>query len=115
MTTCGESKQEREAIAKESSIGPVEKGPAFGFIAPEAAPSDKAWPSYRHDERRTGATANHIGGSLKRTWVSEAPVCREIWRSRSPPRSRSASTAPISRSRASGVAPVRSRLRLPAS
>jgi len=64
----GESKQEREAIAKASSIGPVETGPAFGFIAPEAAPSEKAWPSYRHDERRTGATANDIGGSLKRTW-----------------------------------------------
>lgn len=64
----GESKQERTELAKESSIGPVEKGPAFGFIASEAAPSDKAWLSYRHDERRTGATANHIGGSLKRTW-----------------------------------------------
>ncbi len=52
-------------------IGPLEEGPAFGRIGPEKRPSDKAWPTYRHDARRTGATAGAIQGTLKRAWKAE--------------------------------------------
>jgi outer membrane protein assembly factor BamB len=64
----GESKSERAELARESSIGSIEKGPAFGSIAPKARPDNKSWPGYRHDAMRSGATANNISGSLKRKW-----------------------------------------------
>ena len=47
--------------------GPLEKGPAYGFVS-EATDDDAAWVSYRHDERRTGATTNQVTGKLDRRW-----------------------------------------------
>ena len=49
------------------SPGPVEKGPAYGFIGKSTA-DGKAWNSYRHDARRTGATGNCVKGDLGRRW-----------------------------------------------
>lgn len=57
---------EREA----GRIGPVEQGPAYGLLT-KTIPSGKDWPSYRHDGRRTGATANQVPDTLKRRWKWE--------------------------------------------
>ncbi len=62
-----EAKEDRKPTEK-PAIGPLEKGPAYGFIQGKIEPSDKSWPSYRHDARRTGATANEIPGKLRRRW-----------------------------------------------
>jgi outer membrane protein assembly factor BamB len=50
------------------SIGPIEKGPAYGFIAPAVETSGRWWPSYRHDGRRTGASSSKVPGKLFRAW-----------------------------------------------
>lgn len=47
--------------------GPLEEGPAYGSIA-ETRPDAKAWNSYRHDERRSGATGERVSGALDRRW-----------------------------------------------
>ncbi|MHC4405507.1 MAG: outer membrane protein assembly factor BamB family protein, partial [Planctomycetota bacterium] len=64
----GESRQDREKRSWRYAVGPLEKGPAYGLIPPKPGPSDESWLSYRHDARRTGASANPLPGSLKRTW-----------------------------------------------
>ena len=62
----GETSRDLSERVERSKPGPIEKGPAFGFIAPAGAL--EAWPTYRHDARRTGATADAISSQLKRTW-----------------------------------------------
>jgi len=52
----------------EDAIGPIEKGPAYGWTAQPEEPSGTTWPSYRHDARRTGASSNEIPGELRRRW-----------------------------------------------
>jgi len=47
----------------------LEKGPAFGKTA--AASLSAPWPTYRHDPRRSGATAAALPSSLARTWCTE--------------------------------------------
>ena len=57
-------------VPQKFAVGPLEKGPAYGQIAnrQSAIENPKSWPSYRHDARRTGASANQIPGSLQRSW-----------------------------------------------
>jgi len=52
------------------AIGPLQKGPAYNDIPHPASriPDLDAWPSYRHDARRTGASASQIPDSPKRRW-----------------------------------------------
>lgn len=54
----------------EFAVGPLEKGPAYGQIddRPSTVENPKSWLSYRHDARRTGASANQIPAALKRSW-----------------------------------------------
>jgi outer membrane protein assembly factor BamB len=65
---------ERQGPSQESfptlAIGPLDKGPAYGQIGhrPSAVENPKDWPSYRHDARRTGASASQIAGALQRKW-----------------------------------------------
>ena len=47
--------------------GPIEKGPAYGDFSDEKT-DENAWTSYRHDERRTGATSNRVQGDPDRRW-----------------------------------------------
>ena len=55
---------------QEFAVGPLQKGPAYNDVPYPASriPDLDAWPSYRHDARRTGASANQLSGSLKRNW-----------------------------------------------
>jgi len=47
--------------------GRLEKGPAFGKVAAaRAAASD--WPTYRHDNARTGATSSPVSAQLDKLW-----------------------------------------------
>jgi outer membrane protein assembly factor BamB len=64
-----EGKGDRSAATPDDVIGPIEKGPAYGFVGPEGEPRDESWPGYRHDSRRTGATSSEVPGSLSRRWT----------------------------------------------
>lgn len=47
------------------------RGPAFGKVASgsqNAGPESTAWPTYRHDAKRTGATSATVGSDLRLTW-----------------------------------------------
>jgi len=49
----------------------LRKGPAYGSV--KRAPVEqkrKEWPTYRHDNRRSGATEEQIGAKLKEAWRS---------------------------------------------
>jgi outer membrane protein assembly factor BamB len=60
--------EDATALLANAEIGPIEKGPAFGFIGDDIIPASSDWTTYRHDARRTGATANALPGMLKRSW-----------------------------------------------
>ena len=49
--------------------GPIEEGPAYGDVGP-ATPDELSWNCYRHDQRRTGATASRVEGKLERRWTA---------------------------------------------
>ncbi len=50
------------------------KGPAYGARAPRTRPSPPAdWPTYRHDNARSGVTAAAIPGQLKTVWKATLP------------------------------------------
>jgi len=53
---------------EKTTVGPLEKGPAYGFVAAAADAGATSWPAYRHDGRRTGASASEVSGKLKRRW-----------------------------------------------
>jgi len=48
----------------------LEQGPAYGRTetSPHSAPSAKDWPTYRHDPRRSGATACEVSPELSMRW-----------------------------------------------
>lgn len=48
----------------------LEKGPAYGKVdGPEASASD--WPTYRHDEARSGSSSEQVDTELVRAWQTE--------------------------------------------
>ena len=47
---------------------PLEKGPAYGQAAQEAAPGSESWPTWRHDARRSGSASTSISGDLETAW-----------------------------------------------
>ncbi len=50
----------------------LEKGPAFGTVPTEAAASEGDWPTYRHDNTRSGATGHQIDAAkLKEAWTAD--------------------------------------------
>ena len=50
----------------------LEQGPAFGFSpTPGAAGGDDAWPTYRHDGSRSGATSAAVSHDLRVAWKTE--------------------------------------------
>lgn len=57
------------ARPEESAKPRLRKGPAYGKVETEAAPTDeKDWLSYRHDPRRTGATDQGPGQDILQSW-----------------------------------------------
>jgi outer membrane protein assembly factor BamB len=63
-----ESPQSGAEVPENYAAGPLEKGPAYGSLEAETQVAEQAWLSYRHDARRTGASANVLPGSLARSW-----------------------------------------------
>ncbi len=64
----------RRAIPMQAGPERLETGPAFGKT--EALPSeapDDAWPTYRHDNARSAATAAPLPWELKRGWERTLP------------------------------------------
>ncbi len=61
----------------------LEKGPAFGQVPKPKAEEDGAWPTYRHDGSRGGASASKVPSRLKPAWkaqlrtIPSAPVIAE--------------------------------------
>jgi len=53
----------------------VEKGPAFGKTLPEGF-TDAPWPTYRGDERRSGAIAGELGGTLQPAWSTKIELTK---------------------------------------
>ena len=50
----------------------LERGPAFDHAAiPADAPDGAAWPMYRHDIQRSGATTSALPGYVELDWVAE--------------------------------------------
>jgi outer membrane protein assembly factor BamB len=45
----------------------LSKGPAYGF-AESAADSDDAWPTFRHDNARSGRASTTVGSTLSEAW-----------------------------------------------
>ena len=51
-------------------VNRLEKGPAFGLAAgPAAEPSD--WPTYRHDDTRSGVSKHNVGTSVSAQWETQ--------------------------------------------
>jgi len=48
----------------------LEQGPAYGQVHGRSASSDD-WPTYRHDESRSGTTSTTVSAVLKQTWQAE--------------------------------------------
>jgi hypothetical protein len=61
---------ELEAIAPPAPAERHERGPAFGDVGGAAADAAD-WPMYRHDARRTGATATEVGAKVASRWRVE--------------------------------------------
>ena len=70
----------REVSTDITEAGRLEKGPAYGSAAAKPASaisnlesqiSEAAWPTYRHDAARTGATKVAVPTQLKRTWQTD--------------------------------------------
>jgi len=62
-----------------------EKGPAFGNVRQQAATGDLSddWPTFRHDNERSGRTTSEVPSALRRAWetkiggrLSSPVVCR---------------------------------------
>lgn len=56
----------------ESWTAPLEKGPAFGTEPAEKKAGADAWPTFRHDARRSGSSSTTIGPKPTVAWESEA-------------------------------------------
>lgn len=67
--------QETAEPAEQTVESQLEKGPAYGESV--AAPADVAdpedWPTYRHDNARSGATATKVPLSLQKQWSTALP------------------------------------------
>ncbi len=48
----------------------LEQGPAYGQVHVRSASPDD-WPTYRHDESRSGTTSTTVSAVLKQTWQAE--------------------------------------------
>ncbi len=46
----------------------VQRGPAWGAVAEDAAANEGDWPTYRRDARRSGSAATAVAGPLARRW-----------------------------------------------
>ena len=75
------SPKDKNPISIVDRPGPIEQGPAYGFIAEES--SESAWTSYRHDERRSGATDDSVSGSMERRWKTtfDTPITPPVYAS----------------------------------
>ncbi|MFP4058184.1 MAG: PQQ-binding-like beta-propeller repeat protein [Candidatus Brocadiia bacterium] len=52
----------------------LEKGPAYAQAAPQGQPADEdAWPTYRHDPARSGATEAPLSPQLETAWERALP------------------------------------------
>ncbi len=48
----------------------LEKGPAYGKVDKGQADAGSAWPTYRHDNARSGSTATAVSAELKPAWTT---------------------------------------------
>ena len=54
------------------AVDPLQKGPAYAPIAnPKSKIESDAWPTYRHDAQRSGATPSPVPAALKPLWTAD--------------------------------------------
>ena len=66
------SKSRRAKASKDKIEARLVKGPAYGKIDNRQSPIENPddWPTYRHDSRRSGATASAVGTDLEVAWLA---------------------------------------------
>ena len=77
----------KETETQPAGAAALEQGPAFGFSpAGRAAVGDDAWPTYRHDGSRSGATSAAVSHNLQAGWKADrseerrvGKECRSRW------------------------------------
>ncbi len=84
MDSCGCQMEAKLTVFKALAPGPIpimpkaslsaearlEQGPAYGQVHGRSAGPDD-WPTYRHDEGRSGTTSTTVSAVLKQTWQAE--------------------------------------------
>jgi len=64
----------RRAIPMRKEPERLERGPAFGRIeVPQREDSQTAWPTFRHDNARSGSTEASLSAELHKSWETELP------------------------------------------
>jgi outer membrane protein assembly factor BamB len=49
----------------------LQKGPAYNQVEPITQQADYDWPTYRHDNARSGATAASVASTIKQKWEAQ--------------------------------------------
>ncbi|MCA9177589.1 MAG: PQQ-binding-like beta-propeller repeat protein [Planctomycetales bacterium] len=59
-------------VVPDEPANPLTKGPAYGQVAhPSDAETDDAWPTFRHDNLRSGSTETDVSGDLQSRWTAD--------------------------------------------
>jgi outer membrane protein assembly factor BamB len=59
------------ALGKVIETNRLERGPAFGQATDAAGNGESDWPTYRHDNLRSGFSSNRVGEKLTEKWVTK--------------------------------------------
>ena len=59
------------AVGKVDEAGRLEKGPAYGQATDAGGNTDSDWPTYRHDNLRSGTSQTVIRGKLAQAWSTQ--------------------------------------------
>tara|TARA_B100000676_G_scaffold63020_1_gene62391 strand:+ start:2814 stop:6668 length:3855 start_codon:yes stop_codon:yes gene_type:complete len=58
-------------LGKVNELNRLEKGPAYGKATDSTGNTDSDWPTYRHDNRRSGFSQSKVSGQIQTKWTSE--------------------------------------------
>ncbi len=57
-------------LGKVNEVDRLEKGPAYGKAADAAGNTDSDWPTYRHDNQRSGYSKTKLSEQIKEKWTT---------------------------------------------
>jgi len=75
LAPAGKSKSQKVEESKSGAARRIERGPAYGQIdnRQSAIGNPNAWPTYRHDTRRSAATPCEVPAQVSRRWQVSLP------------------------------------------